>query len=103
MLALNLTATAEQELHDIYTYSLEKWGEKKADEYLKQLENSFYLLLNNPQLGKQRNELKHGYRSLLVQKHSIFYNINDNEINILRILHMRMDVKNILKPSILKN
>ena len=95
MLVFNLTATAEQELHNIYTYSLEKWGKKQADEYLKQLEDAFHLLLNNPHLGKQRNELKQGYRSLIIQKHSIFYRINNNEINILRILHVCMDVKNI--------
>ena len=96
MLNLNLTATAKQDLHDIYTYSLEKWGKKQADEYLKQLENSFYLLLDNPYLGKQRNDLKQGYRSLLTKKHSIFYKISNNEIIVLRILHIRMDIKNIV-------
>ena len=95
MLNLNLTATANQDLHDIYAYSLEKWGQKQADVYFKQLENSFYLLLDNPNLGKQRNDLKQGYRSFLTKKHAIFYEISNNEIIILRILHRRMDVNNI--------
>jgi len=93
MLTLNLTEKAEQDLNAIYAYSLKQWGQKQANSYFFQIEKMFYLLLDNPYLGKSRNELKQGYRSLLIKKHTIFYSVNNEHVNILRVLHTRMDVK----------
>ena len=99
MLTLNLTEKAEQDLNTIYAYSLKQWGQKQANNYFSQIEKTFYLLLDNPCLGKQRNDLKQGYRSVTIKKHLIFYTLTNNEINILRVLHARMDIKNIFSTE----
>jgi toxin ParE1/3/4 len=49
-------------------------------------------LLDNPYLGKSRDDIKAGYRSLLVEKHLVFYRLADEQLEIMRILHYRMDV-----------
>ena len=92
MLALNLTEKAEIDLKTIYNYSLKTWGQKQANNYIDALEKSFFLLLENPYLGKPRNELKQDYHSFIIKKHIIFYSVNNEQVNILRILHARMDV-----------
>ncbi|NOQ37222.1 MAG: type II toxin-antitoxin system RelE/ParE family toxin [Methylococcaceae bacterium] len=92
MLTLNLTEQAETDLNNIYKYSLNTWGQKQANNYLDETKKSFYLLLENPYLGKARHELKQGYRLLPLKKHIIFYSVCNEQLNILRILHARMDV-----------
>jgi toxin ParE1/3/4 len=92
MCTLKLTDYAQIDLEQIADYSFSNWGEKQANFYLEQLEKAFYNLLDNPHLGESRDNIKTGYRSLAVEKHIIFYRLNDNQLEIMRILHYRMDV-----------
>jgi toxin ParE1/3/4 len=43
-------------------------------------------------LGKSRDDIKAGYRSLLVERYLVFYRLADEQLEIMRILHYRMDV-----------
>ncbi len=64
------------------------------------IEQSLHLLLDNPYLGQARPEIKQSYRSLQVEKHLIFYQISEIYIDILAIVHVRMDLKNHpIKPT----
>lgn len=89
-----LTLLAEQDLADIFDYTVETWGSKKAKAYIKQLYHRFELLAENPQLGIVRDDVETGYRSCFEGSHSIFYHIKDGFIEIIRIPHQREDVKN---------
>jgi toxin ParE1/3/4 len=42
-------------------------------------------------MGKELDRFSAGYRSLLVEHHLLYYRINDDEVEIMRILHERMD------------
>jgi toxin ParE1/3/4 len=92
MQTLKLTACAQDDLEQIADYSVANWGQRQADFYLEQLEKAFYSLLENPYLGKSRDDIKVGYRSLLIEKHLIFYRLINEQLEIMRILHCRMDV-----------
>ncbi|MEX0362358.1 MAG: type II toxin-antitoxin system RelE/ParE family toxin [Allomuricauda sp.] len=46
----------------------------------------------NPNLGRQRGELKSGILSIAAEQHLVFYTFNDGLILIVRVLHGRMDV-----------
>jgi len=50
------------------------------------------LLLESPEMGRRREELLPGLRSLVVLKYIIFYTITDEFIEIVRILHGYRDV-----------
>ncbi|WP_456424058.1 type II toxin-antitoxin system RelE/ParE family toxin, partial [Lutibacter sp.] len=51
----------------------------------------------NPKLGKIYNGISRNLLGLKSGKHIIFYHsISEKEIEIIRILHERMDLKNIL-------
>ena len=42
---------------------------------------------------RERPEIKPGYRSMAEGKHVIFYRVGESGIEILRILHGRMDIE----------
>jgi toxin ParE1/3/4 len=82
---------AETDLIDIWVYSFDSWGEERANDYLKSLESHLAKLLINPLLGKSRDYLREGYRSLQIERHLAFYRVTENEIEIVRVLHVSMD------------
>jgi toxin ParE1/3/4 len=89
---LKLTDSAQTDLEQIADYTLVHWGKKQTDCYLGLIEEAFYGLLDNPYLGQSREDIKAEYRSLLAAKHLIFYRVSDEYIEIMRVLHCRMDV-----------
>lgn len=87
-----LTPAADQDLVEIWSSTREQWGAKQADKYLLELESCFIELTRFPDLGKERPEIRPGYRAIPKNKHVVFYRRNQNQIEIIRILHMRMDI-----------
>lgn len=81
---------AEDDLLNIWQYSYNKWGANKAEEYLLQLDTGIQGLANNPMLGKSREAVRRGYRSIQINRHIIYYKHQNNLIDIVRILHERM-------------
>ena len=81
----------------IWFNTQENWGTAQADRYLLELEACFIELAAHPELGKHRPEIRNGYRSIPKNHHIIFYHQQQNHIEIIRILHQRMDMKPRLK------
>ena len=95
MAKYSLTNKAVVDLSEIWNYTYEMWSEEQADKYYFQLLQSCQELAENQSYGKSYPEIAssiYGYKSNL---HIIFYSIlNAQEIEIIRILHSRMDLKN---------
>ena len=89
-----LSPRSKADLADIYAYTLQSWRKVQADTYLEKIEQSFNQLLDNPQIGRERSDIKEGYRCLNIEKHVLFYKLSKNEIHILGVLHSRMDIVN---------
>lgn len=85
---------AKRDLKDIRAYTLQSWGANQADIYLSKIEDAFYALLENPEIGRERSDIKTGYRGIVIEKHILFYKIDKSEIHILGIPHSRMDILN---------
>lgn len=89
-----LTNQAVKDLDDIWNYTFDEWSENQADKYYLLLLNSCQEIAENPDFGKKYNNVTDrllGYKS---NKHIIFYRIISNdEIEVIRILHGRMDLK----------
>lgn len=49
--------------------------------------------MRNPQLGKVRDDLHSGLRVYPAGKHLIFYLEMDDGIDVVRVLHERMDIR----------
>ena len=95
MVKYELTNKAVSDLNNIWEYTAGKWSEKHADKYYDMLLDSCQDIANNPRLGKHYEGVKNELFGFKVNKHIIFYRILKNKpIEITRILHGRMDLKN---------
>ncbi len=89
-----LTNKAVADLSTLWDYTYEAWSENQADKYYKLLIDSFQEISKNLGIGKNYDEIDSAILGLRVGKHIIFYRvIKSAEIEILRILHQRMDLK----------
>jgi toxin ParE1/3/4 len=84
---------AKDNLEQIWLYSAEQWGNAQAVRYLSQLFRSLNQLAQNPALGVKREDVRAGYFSFSVLQHRVFYLPNDTGIDVIAIIHQRMDVK----------
>jgi toxin ParE1/3/4 len=87
-----LTPAAREHLKDIWDYSVEQWGSPRTEKYLLEIQTVLEQLGGNPDLGRHRPEVREGYDSFPVGSHVVFYLKARNHIQIIGVLHGRMDV-----------
>jgi toxin ParE1/3/4 len=96
----SLTHKAKADLKSIAAYTQRKWGRKQRLVYIKQFDDTFRMLANTPDTGHKCDFIQAGYLKFPCISHIIFYRlISNTEIQIVRILHKRMDVKSKLEGA----
>jgi toxin ParE1/3/4 len=90
---LILTPLADADIVDIAIYTLSMWGEEQQIKYLEGLNHTLSLLMQNPELGRERRNIRPPCRTIRSQEHIIVYTLSPNHITVLRILHKRMDIQ----------
>jgi toxin ParE1/3/4 len=93
MTTFKITPRAKKSLMDIGRYTQEKWGKQQRNHYLRNLNNRFQWLAENPKMGKHRHDVGEGYYCYRQQEHIIFYLILDGCIAIIGVPHTAMDVQ----------
>lgn len=94
MRAFNLTRKAKADLKSIATYTQRKWGKEQRKIYARQFDDVFHMLSETPAAGKKCDFIRLGYRKFPVSSHIVFYHsVSQSEIEVVRILHKRMDAK----------
>ena len=82
-------------MSDIWNYTVEKWSESQVDKYYKLLLRACSAIAKKPEIGKVYEEIHPNLKGKKTSKHIIFYRAMENQsIEITRILHERMDLKN---------
>lgn len=90
-----LTNKAVNDLTRIWNYTFEQWSEQQADNYYQMLIDCFGKIAKEPERGKNYEGLTPKLYGFKAGKHIIFYRqIKKNKIEITRILHESMDLKN---------
>ena len=91
-----LTNKAVEDLTDIWNYTFDEWSEHQADDYYNMLISSCQEIATNPYLlSKRYDEIFNGLRGFKASKHILFFRMLDSgDVEILRILHERMDLRN---------
>jgi toxin ParE1/3/4 len=92
MLQIRIRAAAREDLKAIGRYTQKKWGREQRNRYLALIDESFHLLAVDPQKGRCCDVIRLGYRKYKVGRHVIFYRLYAAHLEIVRILHERMDV-----------
>jgi toxin ParE1/3/4 len=89
------TNRALEDLTEIWDYTVEELSENQAEKYYNLIMASCMDLASNPQLGKSYDILSLNVLGYKCGEHIIFYReILKNEIEIERVLHGMMDLKN---------
>jgi toxin ParE1/3/4 len=88
-----LRPRAQRDLEEIWEYSAAKWGVDQAEAYIRQIQRTLHLLADEPRLGRSCDNIRPGYRKYPSGSHLVFYRILDHGIDVVRILHQRMDVE----------
>ena len=89
-----ISKKAVSDLEDIWLYTVEKWSIEQADRYYSLLFDEINFICKNVDSGKSMDHVRKGYRASKVKSHLIFYRVTNDIIEIIRILHERMDIDN---------
>ncbi len=93
-----LSNKAVADLEEIWLYTYENWSTEQADRYYRLLIAEIEYICDHADAGKPMDHIRKGYRASKVKSHFIFYRMADEGIiEVIRILHERMDVENRMK------
>jgi toxin ParE1/3/4 len=82
---------AKQDLRDIWRYFANVASSEISDKLLRDIARASGRLADHALMGRPRDELVPGLRSILVHPHTIFYRVTDTSVEIVRVLHERRD------------
>lgn len=95
MAEYKLTNKAVEDLNQIWEYTFYKWSEQQADNYYNLLLFNCQNIADNPSLRKNYDGVSEELLGLRTNRHIIFYRkTSDSFVEITRILHDRMDLRN---------
>jgi len=89
-----ISKKAVSDLEEIWLYTVEKWSIKQADRYYSLIFDEIDFICKNVDTGKSMNHVRKGYRASKVKSQLIFYRVTNDSVEIIRILHERMDIDN---------
>lgn len=82
---------ARQDLLDVWRYYARVASPDIADNMLRNIERAAEAIARNPLARRSRDDLLPGLRSALVSPHTVFFRIQDGDVEIVRVLHQRRD------------
>ncbi len=89
------TNKAVEDLGEIWNYTVKTWSANQAEIYYSLLIDSCQELANKPNQGKSYEVVEKNVLGFKTGQHVIFYRIvAEKEIEVVRILHGMMDMKN---------
>lgn len=91
------TKLADADLIDLFVYGAQQFSESKAEAYFRDIGKAQQFLAENPFVGHERAEFEPPVRIHPHKRHLIIYTIETDYIQIVRVLHHRMDVKSHLQ------
>jgi toxin ParE1/3/4 len=92
---LTWSPDADDDLISIWRYGADEWSPAMADDHLFEIWSASDRLRESPELGRSRDELILGLRSIPIDPHIVFYRISTTAIEIIRVLHQREDIENV--------
>ena len=86
-----LSPRAQADLNEIWDYTAKHWGMEQAEVYVRQLETAIKSVAADPQLGRSCDGIRAGYKKYPAGSHVLFFRLTGAGIDVIRILHRRMD------------
>ncbi len=86
-----LSPRAQTDLEEIWAYTERGWGFDQATFYTRQIAHDIATIAARPAMGRACPEIRAGYYKYPTGSHVLFYRSIADGIDIVRILHERMD------------
>ena len=87
-----LSPRAQADLSDIWDYGQDQWGPERADQYVREIQKVIERAAANPKRGRSCDDIRAGYFKVAAGSHLVFYRLTGDTLDVVRILHQRMDV-----------
>lgn len=91
MAEYRLSPAAESDMEEIWRYTRKQWGIEQAHRYTDTLTAAFEELAKAPKTAPACDHIRRGYRRRGVERHIIYFRMTSYGIEVVRILHDRMD------------
>ncbi len=86
-----LSPRAQADLDAIWDYSAKRWGIDQADAYTREIWQRIEKVATSPTMGQACFDIRPGYYKISCGSHFLFYRLLGHGIDVVRILHERMD------------
>ena len=86
-----LSPRAQGDLDEIWTYTETRWGIEQAEFYTHQIEHDIRTIAAQPNMSRACSDIRAGYWKYPTGSHVLFYRPIIGGIDVVRILHERMD------------
>ncbi len=91
MSRFTLSPRAQADLEEIWDYTEARWSRDQAEIYVRQIKTAIENLAADPSRGRACDDVRAGYRKYPVGSHVLFYRVRPDGVDIVRVLHGRMD------------
>jgi toxin ParE1/3/4 len=86
-----LSPRAQTDLDKIWDHTADRWGLDQAETYTRDIWQRIEEVAARPTIGQDCSEIRAGYYKTSCGSHFLFYRLIAEGIDIVRILHERMD------------
>jgi toxin ParE1/3/4 len=91
MKSLVFSPAAQADMEGIWDYTFEYWGLAQADRYTDGIRDACHALASGHRQGRPV-DVRLGYLKYLAGPHVVYFRDHGNQLEIVRILHGKMDV-----------
>jgi toxin ParE1/3/4 len=96
-MAIRVSRSVKAELDDIWVYVATESGSLEiADRVVATITDTFLQLAQHPHLGRQRDDLRPGLRSVTAGSYVVVYRVDGKNVRILHVVHGRRDIKSVI-------
>ncbi|QNE34506.1 type II toxin-antitoxin system RelE/ParE family toxin [Leifsonia shinshuensis] len=91
MTRFRFTPAARRDLSSIWDFTQETSDVRQAETYVTEIRAAIERIAADPERGRACDDIRTGYRRYAIGSHLLFYVANGDGVDVIRILHQRMD------------
>ena len=89
-----ISEKALEDINNIWIYTAENWSVEQADRYYNLIIDEIEYIVGNLNMARDFGKIRKSYKYSKVKSHLIFFKKDKmNEIEVVRVLHEKMDVE----------
>ncbi|MBP6550506.1 MAG: type II toxin-antitoxin system RelE/ParE family toxin [Flavobacterium sp.] len=89
-----ISEKALEDINNIWIYTAENWSVEQANRYYNLIIDEIEYIVDNLDMARDFGKIRKSYKYSKVKSHLIFFKKDKtNEIEVVRVLHERMDIE----------